>query len=560
MIRNLLLMLSGMLFLSVSVHSQWGTEVGENVQLTSGEGLKINVLSDPAPENGWYVSYTVLSGVNKHVVHLARVDSVGEILWDKTIHDLSEVGNTRAKMISDMEGGVILAWIDRRDPDNPLIYANRIDPDGNKLWGESDLQISSTDDEEGCPKMISNGSGGAIITMNDGAPGDGGFPGIYAHGVSSNGAVMWETYLFPNGFDCTNYSISPDGSGGLVAFTVYGHVLEVENQVRGMRLDENGNKVWADETIDIGTISQPIGKNFQGSQDGYHRPRVAYHADAGIYLVYFHTPFGGESSVHRGQLIDPDGNKLWDADDLVLNDPSTNSSDVNVLTDLDGNLYFNYHSDTHWKLQKVGADGTLPWTIDGINYSSDPSGWPDKLALTTCNDIMILVDGLDDIIYAVRIDESGEMIYNPAHLALSVDEIGDNHRDPVIAVNENDLVLAVWADDEDVNDSEYQLKMHGFHKTGLLGNTSSLHSFDSMDLSIFPNPVLRGGHFVIESSELDFGMVSIIDSRGKLILNERVNTMNGPVRFTLPDDLNPGMFFLRISQGNRYFATKLLVR
>ena len=64
-----------------------------------------------------------------------------------------------------------------------------------------------------------------------------------------------------------------------------------------------------------------------------------------------------------------------------------------MKVDLEGNLYFNYHTDNAFKLQKVTPTGALPWSLEAVPYSSAFQGAPDNLLLTSCNDIIIGLDG-----------------------------------------------------------------------------------------------------------------------------------------------------------------------
>lgn len=545
-------------------HSQWGSEPGESITLATGEGEKFNVLIEPGPDNSWYVTYTAFISDSLDVIHLARVTATGVILWDNIIQNPTESGNPRAAMISDNVDGVILAWTDYRNPANPLIYANRIDPDGNKLWGADDLKVGTSEGEQHYPRIILDGDGGVYITCYDRYTGNGEFMGIYAYRVSSEGSVLWREYLFPNGvtLDGNKYTVTTDGEGGLIAFALVTNATEEEYQIRGMRLDENGTKLWPNE-LD-GDAS--MGMYFQGTPaigNGYHFAFLnsAFHPAAGVYLVYNISsliPIFNDYMEEKGQLIDINGNKLWATEDVVLAEPTSNIVGVDVLTDLDGNLYFNYGVNLGWRLQKVLPDGTLPWTIDGVQYSSAGTFQIDKLELTTSNDVMVPMDGIDDIINVARIDGTGDMVYDPPLLPITVFESGYQQVNPVIRVNGNDQVIAVWA--QHANTDNWDLKMHGFNKDGLFGSATSVRKLQPAVVKMYPNPISNLEELVIETSEIEFGNVSLVHANGKLVfLAKNMDFRNGATTISLPNALSAGIYLLQISNGTKVFGSKLMV-
>lgn len=562
----LLIFVASFLF-TLPAHSQWGTDIADNVILASDGGPKYNVVIEPGPDNSWYITYTDYND-DLQIVHLARVSSSGVIFWDNIIKPPTASGHAMTVMVSDNSDGVIMAWIDYRNPDNPLVYANRIDLDGNKLWGENDLQVGTSEGEQRAPKIIMDGDGGAFITCFDIYTGNDEFFGIYAYRVSSAGTVLWRKYLFPNSptMNGEQYTISTDGQGGMIAFGTMANTDVTENQIRGMRLDENGVNLWPNETL-YDDVS--IGKYFQGASamldDGeyYMYINAVFHPSLGVYLLYSKYPmvmFGSETE-EMGQLIDINGNKLWAEEDILLAEPSTAIEGVDVfLTDHDGNLYFNFGANGKWRLQKVLSDGTLPWTIDGVEYSSNMTGLPDKLALTTDNDVMVAIDEIDDIINVARIDGAGEMVYDPPLLPITVFESGYQQWNPVIRINEHDQVIAVWSEYANANTSDFDLKMHGFYKDGTFGKLTSVRNLQPTYLRIYPNPISNLEELVIQTSEIEFGNVSLIDSNGKVVfVAKNMDFRNGTTTISLPNELSAGLYFLQILNDTRVFSSKLAV-
>gem|GEM_PF-2191183 len=543
------------IILSYPLCAQWGTTPAENLILSEEQGVKLNKLALAGPDGSWYICYTNLV-VNTQSLHLARVDEVGQIIWAKTIKAGDEPGSLSAVMISDSLGGVILAWTDRRIENTAFTYANRIDSDGNKLWGEEDMRIGISEIEESCIKMVPDGQHGAWITVYDDNPPQGDFRGIYAYRIYANGTVPSRTYLFPGSNNCEDYAIARDGQSGLLATTKYLHPLEAENQIRAMRIDSIGAKIWPDEAFDIGPISQPIGMKIQGSTRSYTYPSVRLHPGIGPYILYFENPginYPNEEIKHRGHLLSLDGTHEWPTEGIALNRPSINSPDIQTLVDHEENLYFNYHTDSAFKLQKVTPEGTLPWGMDGIPYTTAFQGAPDNLLLTTCNDIIIGIDGgPDEIIEAIRINSMGQMVYVPdASIPLSINTTEVQDRDPITAINADDQVIALWNRDEDIGDAHMDVYVQGFGKDGVLGGiVNSTRNFIVQSISAYPNPAQN-------SIQLQFGAeaigitITIKDIHGRTIFSRSIEEPN----YQLDISLWPSGIYLLTGQSSRLIYT-----
>ncbi|MEA3493586.1 MAG: hypothetical protein U9R38_04270 [Candidatus Margulisiibacteriota bacterium] len=124
-------------------------------------------------------------------VYAQRVSPKGKLLWGsqgKAI--ISANGNQiDADMISDGSGGAILAWTDyRRGDRNPDIYAQRVNSKGAPLWQEDGAIVCGAPDVQRRPKIISDGNGGAMIAWTDRG---GGSYDIYAQRVNKGGQPVW---------------------------------------------------------------------------------------------------------------------------------------------------------------------------------------------------------------------------------------------------------------------------------------------------------------------------------------------------------------------------------
>ncbi|NVM30947.1 MAG: hypothetical protein HWN65_19050, partial [Candidatus Helarchaeota archaeon] len=153
-------------------------------------------------------------------VYAQRIDSTGVIRWtdDGTAISSGSGEQMLPAICSDGVGGAILAWVDSRSGSSYDVYAQRINANGSMLWVADGTAIcTAITNEYHFPKICSDGTGGAIITWQDGRSG-GGWD-IYAQRILAGGSVRWAT----NGtVICTetnnqqNPQICSDGAGGAI--------------------------------------------------------------------------------------------------------------------------------------------------------------------------------------------------------------------------------------------------------------------------------------------------------------------------------------------------------
>jgi len=101
------------------------------------------------------------------------------------------------------------------------VYAQRVDAEGYLRWPEGGLPVSIAPGSQIEPKMISDGSGGAIIVWQDTRNDEG---DIYAQRVKRTGEIVWDEDGVPvctapgvQGFSpLTSQSITTDGRGGAI--------------------------------------------------------------------------------------------------------------------------------------------------------------------------------------------------------------------------------------------------------------------------------------------------------------------------------------------------------
>ncbi len=153
------------------------------------------------------------------IVYAQKVNSSGTLLWGssgKVVSDASEHAKNPVA-VTDGSGGAIIVWWDQRTGGDFDIYAQKIDSDGNRQWGASDLCVCDVVNDQQDSRIVADGSGGAIITWDDDIYGNGSYYKTYAQRVNSSGSLQWGI----NGVCiCDEISVYPeivaDGLGGAI--------------------------------------------------------------------------------------------------------------------------------------------------------------------------------------------------------------------------------------------------------------------------------------------------------------------------------------------------------
>jgi hypothetical protein len=282
---------------------------------------------------------------------LLKIGSEGNLPWGEYGVSVGVWPERSDEMVSDGSGGVIVVRCTFQGSDS--VYAQKVDSQGNILWQPGGVQAYTGPAEEA--QVVSDGAGGAIIAyMRDIPCEDGvGFcdSDIYAQRIDAEGNVLWG----PDGVPiCTesavvqNPQIVDDGAGGAIVFFVD------ERVVCAQRVDADGHKLW-DEDVEL-----PATTYYSLVSDG----------SGGAICVWY----GGGGISAAAQRIDATGTKLWGPDGTTLTFRDLYLP--GAVSDGCGGVLISWSADVKWRhyeisdvsyyVQRVDADGNLPWGDEGI--------------------------------------------------------------------------------------------------------------------------------------------------------------------------------------------------
>jgi PKD repeat protein len=217
------------------------------------------------------------SGMN-HDIYAQRIDSEGNIQWTSDGVAICGAANNQnsPNITPDGSGGAVITWQDYRSGNNHDIYARRINGTGTPLWAADGVPICTADNLQQYPQIVSDGSGGAIITWQDDNRSGNGLD-IYAQRIDSEGNTRWP----PNGTAiCTAANqqeypqIISDGSGGAI-ITWQDYRSGNNRDIYAQRIDSEGNIQWTPNGAAVCTAV-----NYQQS------PRIASDGSGGAIVTW----------------------------------------------------------------------------------------------------------------------------------------------------------------------------------------------------------------------------------------------------------------------------------
>lgn len=207
-------------------------------------------------------------------LYIQKLDEDGNRLFGKKALPLATALNEQIfpQIIADQAGGAFVIWQDNRK-DNFDIYLQKIDSEGNSIFQKDGLLICGASSGQVFPEIAPDGSGGALITWFDYRSGE---EDVYAQRIDANGNILWGKDGIPV---CINKStqwfpkIMADGSGG--AFVVWVDRRSGDFDIYAQHLNSTGKKLWNDEGLAVCKI--------EGNQE---KPQLVSNGENGIYIAW----------------------------------------------------------------------------------------------------------------------------------------------------------------------------------------------------------------------------------------------------------------------------------
>jgi hypothetical protein len=136
-------------------------------------GGAVNVISKCDPLSQFCVGFATMFAWTDapdgapSVVRVRR-DGGRETSWgpDGVVVAASDGAQHDASLIHDLHGGAIIVWLDET-PDHRLVFAQRLDSLGTRLWGDAGVLVGTDTTVQTRPLLVPDGAGGAYVLRED---------------------------------------------------------------------------------------------------------------------------------------------------------------------------------------------------------------------------------------------------------------------------------------------------------------------------------------------------------------------------------------------------------
>ena len=425
-------------------YAQWSTNpvVNNAICTATGDQSSPMIVSDSS--GGAIITWPDFRNGNFDI-YAQRINASGTVQWTANGDSICKAtgGQSSPAIVGDGSGGAIITWTDFRNG-NSDIYAQRINASGTVQWTANGDTISTATGGQFSPTIVSDGTGGAIITWQDDRSGTGDYD-IYAQRINASGTVQWTA----NGVAISTATgpqdiptIVSDGSGGAI-ITWEDDRIGTNYDIYAQRINASGIVQWTANGVAISAAT--------GTQ---YSPTIVSDGTGGAIIAWRDDRSGNGTSDMYAQRINTSGTVQWTANGVAICTATGIQSYLTIVSDGLSGAIITWHDDRSAAFindiyaQRVNSSGIVQWTSNGVaictatsdqsvpTIVSDGSGG----AIITWRDSR---SGINDI-YARRINASGTVQWTANGVAVCTATVGRDS--PTIVSDGSGGAIITWED------------------------------------------------------------------------------------------------------------------
>jgi hypothetical protein len=362
----------------------WGDGDGIYAQRMNSEGDSVwggeKTLVWAKPAGGWHSlvgmiadgegGAILLRQDGNEQVYAQRISAEGVTLWEEGGTNIGRIQYAYIGMpiVNDGSGGAVIVWEDYSDEGTGL-YAQRINNDGELLWAEGGVSVTTIVSEKEKPQLINDGTGGFIIAWTDISIATGWDEDIYAQKLDAEGQRMWGEQGIPISVAPgrqSNPQITADGSGGcIIAWPEIQYTDIRTNGIFAQRINSSGEMLWQEGGVPVSNIQESPILNL-----GFIYIIIVGNGDGDSTVIWVH-----DRQVYA-QKLDSNGQRLWSEGrvEAYRNPPFRTIGYSSVISDDSGGFIIgsrvsegsNISRTDSVYIQRVGSAGNRLWGESGV--------------------------------------------------------------------------------------------------------------------------------------------------------------------------------------------------
>jgi hypothetical protein len=345
-------------------------------------------------------------------IYAQRLNEDGDPQWTENGVQVCTTENSqfRPTIVSDGAGGALIAYVDFRDQMQYDITVQRIDADGNRLWGDDGMYVCTASNDQEWQSICSNGAGGCIVAWIDDRTSD--YGDVYAQRIEATGTASWTAdgvAICTADSIQTDVQIVSDGLGG--AIIVWLDYRE-DGDLYGQSVNGAGTLLW---TAGGELLIQSTAITYD--------PRLATDDYNGTYITWFERR--GPDFDILVQRINSSGAGIFIPGGVVVCDAFSTQRNPAITADGNHGAIICWEDNRDGELdlyaQMVNADGTLGWTAGGEAICLDTEGiiWDARAIADGAGGAIIAwaddreMSTNDWDVYVQRVSPAGATLWDP---------------------------------------------------------------------------------------------------------------------------------------------------
>jgi hypothetical protein len=433
--------------------------------------------------------YDLTSGA--YSISAQRISWDGIVLWTANGVDICSAPLFRSvpQIISDGSGGAIIAWQDNRSG-TANIYAQRFNSNGLALWTANGIPVCTQIKDQTFATLVSDGSGGAIITWQDLRNGSSYV--IYAQRINAAGIAQWTAegvaMRTPNTSGDELPQIISDGNGGaIIAWHQYHGVYPNGNlDIYVQQVNSNGIIGWGSDGNVICALTSD--QKF---------PQLISDGSSGAIIVWQDYRNATSYSNLHAQKVNASGAIQWALNGVAVAPGTINQTSLKLIKDGSGGAFITWESVNNLRVyaQLINSGGVRQWATNGVSIGAAGNARGPQIvtdggtgAIITWYDLSI---GNGDI-FAQHINLAGTVLWPVNGAGVCTDLF--SQRSPVLIENGSGGAIITWWDlrNDATNSSDIYAQMITSTGTpgvitGVNDNIRSLTATVTLEQN-YPNP------------------------------------------------------------------------
>lgn len=534
--------------------AQWTNIVSQNTLVRDSTSIAeatpmMVTIADGSTYISWFEPH---AGIN-YELRMQRLDKNGNKLWGNSglLVDNQQQNTAlfRYDLMADHEGNAIVAFQDERTGHLDIVIY-KVDTSGNLIWSQNGITLSAPNSTQGlAPNIGITGDNNVIVAWT--ATGNSN-KWIACQKISSAGTILWPSALeIIDQANVKHYSrptIAPSGGDDFV-------MLYVEESGPGLppgkmlaqHFDGNGFAVWLNATV-VSTYTIPF----------FFFPKAVSDNNSGFY-VSFNTslPSAPTTGVVYLQHVSSSG-VIWNA----TGNPASllaggHLFSAGTIFDSSNNVIYTLLKATDSNqgqsgvyVQKLDTGGNMLWTSNGEEVIPIQSAYndPSGISVTPTGIIISYTIGSTSnlLLNAFKIDASGSDLWGGIPVTLcSLNTGKDDIGQGIFA---NDEVVVVWEDSR-MGGGIYAQNIRDNGSIGLITGIDQLKE-KSKAFRIYPNP---SGELNIYINSLtgNTSELTISDLTGRMVFSRLLEFNGISENIKIENNLSKGIYIVDLNaQGN----------